>query len=129
MPETCDGARPTRSSRALVSPSVKPQSIMTRVAPLSTTSPLPELPLPSEVNLSMLPRGVDRQRSCPVQRPPRCRSSRRCPLLELVVEEREDLLARGARFRRALHVLHLHLRHARAGVGDVNAVLRLRVDL
>jgi hypothetical protein len=28
---------------------VKPQSIITRVVPLSTTSALPELPLPNEV--------------------------------------------------------------------------------
>jgi hypothetical protein len=52
-----DGESPARSSRSLVSASVKPQSIITRVAPHSTTSPLPELPLPSDVNLTAaLPR-------------------------------------------------------------------------
>ena len=40
---------PTRSRRAFVSAIVKPQSIITRVLPHSTTSALPELPLPSEV--------------------------------------------------------------------------------
>src|SRR5437868_15051830 len=98
-PEICEGLSPTRSRRALVSASVKPQSIITRVAPLSTTSPLPELPLPREVNLNTtLPRGVDRQLCCPVERPPRCRDVRCCPLLELVVEQRQDLLAGCARF-------------------------------
>jgi hypothetical protein len=52
MPFTCDGVSPARSSRALVSAMVKPQSIMTRVSPLSTTSPLPELPLPRDVKRS-----------------------------------------------------------------------------
>src|SRR3954469_5984145 len=49
MPERSDGASPRDSSFSLVTASVNPQSIMTRVVPLSTTSPLPELPLPSEV--------------------------------------------------------------------------------
>jgi hypothetical protein len=49
MPERSDGFKPRDSSFSFVAESVNPQSIMTRVVPLSTTSPLPELPLPSEV--------------------------------------------------------------------------------
>jgi hypothetical protein len=37
----------------------------TRVVPLSTTSPFPELPLPREVNLSMALRGVEGQLAVP----------------------------------------------------------------
>jgi hypothetical protein len=42
---------------------VNPQSIINRVLPLSTTSPLPELPLPSEANRITPPyRGLVRRR-------------------------------------------------------------------
>src|SRR5579862_967100 len=93
------GLSPARSRRAFVSARPKPQSIRTRVRPFSTTSPLPELPLPSEVN--------------------------RIALLQLVVEKAEDLLAGGGTFRGALGVLHDDLRRVRARVGHVDAELRL----
>src|SRR5690349_6257260 len=97
---------------------------MTRVDSHSTTRALPALPLPSEAKRSTAS-GVDRRRSRPVQRRSRFRSWRADPLLQLLVEQPEDLLAGGARLGRALRILHLHLRHARSGVGDVDAVLRL----
>src|SRR5471030_185679 len=108
MAQRSEGERPARSRRALVSASEKPQSIMTRVRPLSTTSALPALPLPSEVkritSLVALSGG-----NRPLQRRSRCQSSIRCPLLELLVEESEDLLAGRARLGAALGILHLHL--------------------
>src|SRR5439155_17024431 len=50
---------------------------------------------------------------------------REAHLLQLLEQEADDLLARGGRFARPLEVLHLDLRHAGAGIGDVDAVLRL----
>src|SRR5687767_1159606 len=100
MPAKSEGERPRRSRRSRVSAMVNPQSIITRVLPLSTTSPLPELPLPRD-------------------------AKRSATLLELVVEQRQDLLAGARRVRGALRVLHGHLRHARARVGHVDAELRL----
>jgi hypothetical protein len=55
MPEMAEGARPRDSSFDWVAESAKPQSIMTRVVPLSTTSPLPKLPLPSDVKRMQFP--------------------------------------------------------------------------
>src|SRR6187399_1114676 len=101
MPARSEGSSPMRFSRSRVSPMPKPQSIITRVAPLSTTSALPELPLPMEANRSAI------------------------ALLQLVVEKREDLFTRGRRVSDALAVLYLHLRHARPRVRHVHAELRL----
>src|SRR5450755_1835592 len=81
------GAMPTRASRATVSRTPKPQSISRRVVPASTSRPFPSLPLPRQAKRT---------------------------LLELILEQREDLLA----VRRAVHdaggILH---RHQAAGIG------------
>src|SRR6187455_2508374 len=79
------GARPIRARRTAVSRTPNPQSIMTREAPASTTSPLPSLPLPNDAK-RISPRA----------------------LLELVLEERQDPVARRRLVRRALRVLHGH---------------------
>src|SRR5450432_258168 len=80
------GATPMRASRAAVSRTPNPQSIMMRVEPASTTSPLPSLPLPIEAK--------------------RINDLHRFALLELVLEQREDLLARRRFVGDAARILH-----------------------
>src|ERR1700682_1636653 len=84
---TVSGSTPMRASLATVSRMPKPQSMSTRVAPASTSRPLPSLPLPRQAKRT---------------------------LLELVLEQREDLLAVGRTVRDARGILH---RHQAAGTG------------
>src|ERR1700682_5751536 len=84
---TASGATPMRASLATVSRMPKPQSMSTRVAPASTSRPLPSLPLPRQAKRT---------------------------LLKLVLEQREDLLAVGRTVRDARGILH---RHQAAGIG------------
>src|SRR6187455_656965 len=93
------GARPIRARRTAVSRTPNPQSIMTREPPASTTSPLPSLPLPNDAK----------------------RISVRASL-QLVLEQREDPVARRRLVRRALWVLHRH-EAARRGLDDRDPVL------
>src|SRR5207244_13615631 len=78
---TVSGATPIRASRATVSRTPKPQSISTRVAPTSTSRPLPSLPLPSDAK----------------RIPPSPAWSKRAwaRSLELVLQQREYLVAVG----------------------------------
>src|SRR5262252_2242839 len=78
-----DGSSPRRARRRTASFTPNPQSISTQVPPAWTTSPLPSLPLPS-----------DAKRIAPRR------------LLQLILEQRENLLAVGAFVRRAVGVLH-----------------------
>src|ERR1700682_1791371 len=84
---TVSGSTPMRASLATVSRMPKPQSMSTRVAPASTSRPLPSLPLPRQAKRT---------------------------LLELVLEQREDLLAVRRAVRDARGILH---RHQAAGIG------------
>ena len=52
------GARPSLPSRKAVSPSANPQSMRMRVRSRSTTSPLPELPLPREAKRNAIRPGA-----------------------------------------------------------------------
>src|ERR1700694_4250627 len=88
---TVSGATPIRASRATVSRTPKPQSISTRVAPTSTSRPLPSLPLPSDAKRMPLSRAWSKRA--------RARS------LELVLQQREDLVAVGRAIRDARRVL------------------------
>src|ERR1700680_4086117 len=81
------GATSTRASLATVSRMPKPQSMSTRVAPASISRPLPSLPLPRQAKRT---------------------------LLELILEQREDLLAVLRTVRDARRVLH---RHQASGIG------------
>src|ERR1022692_282959 len=72
---------PIRASLATASRMPKPQSINTRVAPASTRRPLPSLPLPRQAKRT---------------------------LLELILEQREDLLAVRRVIRDAGGILHCH---------------------
>src|ERR1700693_3669783 len=87
MAVTVSGATPMRASLATVSRMPKPQSMSTRVAPASTSRPLPSLPLPRQAKRT---------------------------LLELVLDHREDLLAVRRAGRDARGILH---RHQAAGIG------------
>src|SRR6188474_141487 len=93
------GARPRRPRRVAVSRTPNPQSIMTREVPASTTSPLPSLPLPNDAK----------------------RISVRASL-QLVLEQREDPVARRRLVRRTLRILHRH-EAARRGLDDRDPVL------
>src|SRR4029077_5227606 len=95
-----DGARPKRPRRRAVPRTPNPQSISIRVPPASTTRPLPSLPLPREAK----------------------RMPCAAPLLELVAQEREDLLAGCALVGGAVRVLNGH-EAARIGFRDVDPVL------
>src|SRR3989304_6448740 len=53
MPESAAGWRPMRARRRVVSRGEKPQSSSSRLAPASTTRPLPSLPLPSEAKRTL----------------------------------------------------------------------------
>src|SRR5438477_5762010 len=93
------GRSPRRAMRATVSRMPNPQSTSTRVAPFSTTSPLPSLPLPREAKRTRAP-----------------------PLLQLVFEKRQDLLAGNALVGRPARILHGH-HAARVGLRDGDPVL------
>src|SRR4029453_7196566 len=80
------GATPSRSSRPAVSRTPNPQSMRMRVVPASTTSPLPSLPLP-----------IDAKRISAARRS-----------LQLILEQREDLLAVLRLVGRPGRVLHAH---------------------
>src|SRR5512137_1464622 len=80
-----DGASPSRPRRVAAPRTPNPQSISTRVPPDSTTSPLPSLPLPRDA-----------------------KRMRAAPLLELIAQERGDLLAGRALVGGAVRVLHGH---------------------
>src|SRR4029453_5141132 len=71
-----------RSRRAVVSRTPNPQSIRMRVVPASTTRPLPSLPLPIEAKRTA------------------------SGLLQLVLEQRQDFLARGRAVGHATRILH-----------------------
>src|SRR5450631_3437843 len=81
------GATPMRASLATVSRMPKPQSISSRVSPASTSRPLPSLPLPRQAKRT---------------------------LLELILEQRENLLAVRRTVRDTRRILH---RYQAAGVG------------
>src|SRR5450755_289343 len=81
------GRTPIRASLATVSRMPKPQSINTRVAPASTSRPLPSLPLPRQAKRT---------------------------LLELILEQREDLVAVRRVIRGTGGILH---RHQAGGIG------------
>src|ERR1700694_4121728 len=87
MAVTVSGATPMRASLATVSRRRNPQSITPRAPPASTSRPLPSLPLPRQAKRT---------------------------LLELVLEQREDLLAVRRAVRDARGILH---RHQAAGIG------------
>src|SRR5262245_7556576 len=109
MPARSPGARPMRASRRSVSSVEKPQSIRRRVAPASTTSPFPWLPLPSDANRTARP----------------TRSAAAAPAsFQLVVQEREDLLGRAGRVRGTVLAVHLHLALVDAAVLHGHLVLR-----
>src|ERR1700674_3524897 len=75
------GVTPMRASLATVSRMPKPQSMSSRVSPASTSRPLPSLPLPRQAKRT---------------------------LLELILEQREDLLAALRTVRDARGILHRH---------------------
>src|SRR5215510_13397062 len=83
--ERHSASNPSRARRAAVSLTPKPQSIRTRVEPASTMSPLPSLPLPIDAKRIKL--------FC---------------LFELVLEERENLLAVLRAIGLAFRVLHAY---------------------
>src|SRR6266550_2543531 len=80
------GATPMRASLATVSRMPNPQSMSTRVAPASTSRPLPSLPLPRQAKRT---------------------------LLELILEQRKDPFAVCRTVRGAGWILH---RHQAAGI-------------
>src|SRR5438445_9890277 len=94
-----------RSRRITVSRTPNPQSMSTHVPPASTTRPFPSLPLPS-----------DAKRMCAAR------------LLQLVFEQRENLLAVGALVGGAVRVLHGH-EAVRVGLGHGDPVLLGLVDV
>src|SRR5262245_39607070 len=98
-----EGARPMRARRRSVPSTGNPQSTRMRVAPASTTRPLPALPLPSEAKRTPRPR-----------------------LLQLIVEQRENPLGRAARVGRAVLVKHLHLARGCALLDHHAVLLGLR---
>src|SRR5438477_9414319 len=81
------GATPMRASLATVSRMPNPQSMSTRVAPASTSRPLPSLPLPRQAKRT---------------------------LLELILEQRKDPFAVCRTVRGAGRILY---RHQAAGIG------------
>src|SRR6266851_3636380 len=81
------GAMPMRASLATVARIPKPQTMSTRVAPASTSRPLPSLPLPRQAKRT---------------------------LLELILEQRKDPFAVCRTVRDASRILH---RHQAAGIG------------
>src|SRR5262245_21018131 len=98
-----------RARRRSVSSVEKPQSTRTRVAPASTTSPFPWLPLPSDAKRTAGP----------------TRSAAAAPgSFQLVVQEREDLLRGAGRVRGTVLAEHLHLALVGAAVLDGDLVLR-----
>src|SRR5262249_42616746 len=110
MAESDSGSMPSRASRLAVSFTPNPQSIITRVAPHSATSPLPSLPLPIDAKRiiggsrrDVASRDLSAFDSIRVGR-----ATRGSLLLELVLQERQDALARLGLVGAAVRVLHAH---------------------
>src|SRR3990172_3490909 len=112
MPARSPGARPRRVSRRSVSSVENPQSTRMRVEPASTTRPFPSLPLPSDAKRTAVTRSAVRAPS-PAS-------------LQLIVEEREDLLRRTGRVGLAVLAEHLDLGVVGDALDDHLILHRLR---